>query len=198
MPSPATASLIPFSCSAISSLRSPETSCCRAGIGDARIPTGGTEVVTHVGDVADGEEVDADVLLLGGEVTRRGGVEHLEAAVEDLHRFHHRHLEVQARLDVRTHHLAQVQDHGGLVLADHVHRAEQAQRYRYDHGDPDWTLHRLPSSRPLGRPVGRPTGRPGSREASAAAPGSDGITTSGFATAAGAEVLGRVSPVIGT
>ncbi|KAG0778970.1 hypothetical protein G6F22_010911 [Rhizopus arrhizus] len=39
----------------------------QAGIGDARIPTGGTEVVTHVGDVADGEEVDADVLLLGGE-----------------------------------------------------------------------------------------------------------------------------------
>ncbi|MNN56162.1 hypothetical protein D3C81_1710780 [compost metagenome] len=29
MPRPATASLIPFSCSAISSLRSPETSCCR-------------------------------------------------------------------------------------------------------------------------------------------------------------------------
>lgn len=64
------------------------------------VVVGGMEVVIYVGDVVDGEEVDVDVFLFGGEVVCRCGVEYLEVVVEDFYCFYYWYFEVQVWFDV--------------------------------------------------------------------------------------------------
>src|SRR5690606_3746905 len=90
---------------------------------DRFVAAGGAVEGAHVLDPANREEVDADVLLLAGQVALGLGVQDLEADVVDMRGLDQWPLEVQPGLDVGTHHAAQVQDDADLALVDHEHGA---------------------------------------------------------------------------
>src|SRR5690606_10291837 len=76
--------------------------------GDSLVATGGAVERARVVDLSDGEEVDADVLLFGGQVALGLRVEDLQATIVDMRGLDQRPLEMQAGTDVGAHDLAQV------------------------------------------------------------------------------------------
>ena len=80
--------------------------------------TGGAVVSGHILDAPLHEEVDFDVLFLDSQVALRIIVEGQQSAIELAHLLDERHFEMQAGLQIRTHHFTQIEHDGGLAFID--------------------------------------------------------------------------------
>ena len=162
----------------------------RQAVGRGRlVAAGGAVEGACIVDVADGHEVHAHVLALGGQVALGREVDQGEPAVEGARGFHQRPLEMQPRADVGAGDTAQIQDQGDLAFADHVHRTEQAQQGGCRQGDPEGIFHRTGSWRPA-RCGSRVPLRSGSGAASMAGSTASAPTAAGTPTPGAAPCMG--------
>src|SRR5690606_8196571 len=86
------------------------------------------------------DEVDIDVLLLGGQIGLGRSIQGLQAAVEAQRLLHERQLEMQARLGVGMHDASELEQDSGLAFANDEYAVDGEEDYRGD-GDTDERTH---------------------------------------------------------